>query len=232
MVRNDLTIYSDFADEWWIPGAPRFRSLQALTPFRLELINSILGTQSGKTVLDIGCGGGLISKPLLDQGANVYGLDLSAESVNAARKACAGRGDFRTGDARNLPFSDAYFDTVFMADLLDHIPDYPLALSEASRVLKSGGQLFVGTINRNFWAAFLTVTVSEGLRLIPPGTHDPKLFIKPEELIASARAHKLDFQSIQGETPLFWKTIFSWAIHLKRSSSLLVAYSAVFQKCS
>jgi 2-polyprenyl-6-hydroxyphenyl methylase/3-demethylubiquinone-9 3-methyltransferase len=230
MIRNDLTIYSEYASEWWEPGAPRFRSLQALTPFRLELISTLLGPQQGKAVLDIGCGGGLIAKPLIEQGAVVAGIDLSAESIAAARAACAGRGDFRVGDAREVPFATQSFDTVLMADLLDHIPDYSKALAEAARVLKPGGMLFVGTINRSLWSAFVTVTVAESLRLIPPGTHDPKLFIKPEELVSSAKAHGLTLAALQGEAPLFWKTLLNWAIYLRRSRSLAVAYSAVFKK--
>lgn len=230
MIRNDLTIYSEYASEWWEPGAPRFRSLQALTPFRIELIRSLLGSQQGKFVLDIGCGGGLISKPMIEQGALVAGIDLSPESIAAARAACAGQGDFKVGDARKLPFGDRSFDTVLMADLLDHIPDYPMALAEAARVLKPGGRLFVGTINRNLWSAFVTVTVAESLRLIPPGTHDPKLFIKPVELVSSAKVQGFSLVSMQGEAPLFWKTLLKWAIHLRRSGSLAVAYSAVFEK--
>ena len=232
MIRNDLTIYSRFANEWWQPSAPRFRSLQAITPFRLELINEMLGDQRGKRILDIGCGGGLLSKPLVKQGANVSGIDISAGSVAVARQAAGGDGEFVVGDATNLPFEDNIFDNVLLADVLDHIPNYARALTEAARVLKRNGMCFVGTLNRTFLGKFLTVTIGEGLRLIPPGTHDPRLFIRPAELESHAAAAGLNLVKLQGEKPQFFRTIRTWAIHLERSNSTQIAYSASFVKAT
>ncbi len=229
-MRNDLTIYSDYAHEWWIPGAPRFRSLQALSPFRLKLIAEFVGDVKDKRVIDIGSGGGLLSKPLIQQGALLTAIDLSEASTRAAREACDGKGEFITADARKLPCDDNSFDIAIMADLLDHIPDYSKAIGEAARVLKPGGLCYIGTINRNPLAAFLTITLGEGLGLIPKGTHDSKLFIQPDELIRSARTSGLKFERIQGEGVCFWKTIRTWSIHLKKAASVKLAYAVLLRK--
>ncbi|MBN8548926.1 MAG: 3-demethylubiquinone-9 3-O-methyltransferase [Deltaproteobacteria bacterium] len=230
MVQNDLTIYSEYAHEWWTPGAPRFRSLQNLTPFRLGLIREFVGELSGKSVLDLGCGGGLIAVPLLDQGAHVVGIDQSAGSIEAACVAAKGKGEFRVGDVCSLDFPDNSFDCVLLADVLDHIPQFAKALREAARVLRPGGSLFVGTINRTFIAWFLTLFLGESLGFIPKGTHAYSLFIRPDELIETAQLYGLKCKKVQGEWPRFAATLARGAITLAKSESLAVAYSAVFEK--
>jgi 2-polyprenyl-6-hydroxyphenyl methylase/3-demethylubiquinone-9 3-methyltransferase len=230
MTQNDLTIYSRHADEWWVKGAPHFRSLQNITPFRLSLIAELVGDLNGKQVLDLGCGGGLISIPLLQGGAVLTGVDLSKESIEVARIAARGQGKFSVGDVRRLPIDSESFDCVLLVDVLDHIPHFAQALREASRVLRSGGKLFVGTLNRTFLARFLAIRLGEGLGFIPKGTHDFRLFITPAELLDTARLYGLECRGCQGEWPVFLRTISRRAITLKKSKSLSVAYSAVFEK--
>jgi 2-polyprenyl-6-hydroxyphenyl methylase / 3-demethylubiquinone-9 3-methyltransferase len=230
MTANDLSIYSNYANEWWQPGAPRFRSLQRITPFRLELISELIGSVAGKHVVDLGCGGGLLSIPLIKSGALVTGVDISAESVAVAKKQADGRGEFLVSDIVSLPISDNSADIVLLADVLDHIPQFVKALREAVRILKPSGKLFVGTINRTWSAWFFAIFLGETLRLIPPGTHDYRLFIKPNELISAAEQLGLKLLAIQGESPEILPTIGRWAISLKKSNSLSVAYSVVFQK--
>ena len=230
MVSNDLTIYCDYAHEWWIPGAIRFRSLQNITPFRLDLIEELLGGVAGRVVYDIGCGGGLLSVPLLDLGAEVVGVDISSASIAAARGAARGRGEFFVGDARSVPLPDGTADIVLLADLVDHIPDYNVALMEASRLLKPGGKVFVGTINRTLRSWIGAIILGEGLRLIPPGTHRWSMFVKPAELAGAGVAAKLRLITTQGESIDLWQTIRRWAIHLNRSPDCSMAYSMVFEK--
>lgn len=230
MPANDLTIYSEFAHEWWKAGSPHFRSLQNLTPFRLSLIEEMLGPVNGKAIADLGCGGGLLSIPLLNSGASVSGIDLSANSIEAAKDASNGRGNFSCGNICSTHFQDNTFDIVLLADVLDHIKNYEVALKEAHRILKIGGKLFVGTINRNFLSWFFAIFLGEGLKLIPRGTHDYNLFITPRELIDNAISTGFRFIQIQGEAPNLLKTISSWAISLKKSNSLAIAYTAIFEK--
>lgn len=231
-MRNDLTIYSEYADEWWQKDGYHFRSLQNLTPFRLALIADFVGDLKDKTVLDLGCGGGLISIPLLEQGARVTGVDISAESVAVARNAAQGKGTFLVSDISSLELPSAYADCVLIVDVLDHIPHFARVLREASRVLKREGRLFVGTLNRTCLSHFFTITLGEGLGFIPRGTHDSKLFIKPEELIDTAGLFDLSHIATQGEWPMFARTVFDGAISLRRAASTAIAYSAVFQKTS
>ncbi len=229
-MQNDLTIYSKFAHEWWEDGAPRFRSLQNLTPFRLSLIEELIGELRGKKVLDLGCGGGLIAIPLLKKGVSVVGIDISKESIAAAKRAANGDGEFFVGDITSIDLPAQQFDCVLIADVLDHIPKYENVLREAERLLRPGGKLFVGTLNRTFISWFLTIFLGETLGFIPKGTHDHALFIKPDELIEAAKQFNLDLVHVQGEWPLFFKTIIRRAITLKKSGSVAVAYSIVFEK--
>lgn len=230
MVANDLEIYSKFAHEWWTSGAPRFRSLQNLTPFRLEIIREFFGEFEGKRIVDLGCGGGLLSVPLLDNRADVIGVDMSAASIEAARAAARGRGKFIVGDIRSVSLPAGCADYVLLADVLDHIPTFIDALREASRLLKMGGGLFVGTINRSLLGWFFSIFLGESLGYIPRGTHDFKLFIKPAELIEAAGRCGLRCIRIQGEWPEIFRTLSRRAITLRRSSSQQVAYSALFIK--
>lgn len=230
-MKNDLSIYSDYAHEWWAPGSPRFRSLQNITPFRLSLINQYISPRPGQRVADIGCGGGLISLPLRRLGINMVGCDSSPASIAVLKAQDPSADEFHCADARSLPFPTHYVDHSLMMDLLDHIPDYHLALAEAARITKPGGLLFVGTINRTWRSRLLAILLAETLRLIPPGTHDFKLFITPNELIAAAHRCGFTLVARQGERVKLGETITRWAISLERDESEALAYSMVFQKC-
>lgn len=170
--------------------------------------------------------------PLLDDGALLTGIDQSQESIKVAQHASKGRGTFLVGDICAIDIHSSTVDCVLLIDVLDHIPHFAKVLREASRVLRPGGKLFVGTINRNLIAHFLTVTLGESLGFIPKGTHDSHLFITPEELVGTAQLYHLACRKVQGEWPVFFQTIFKRAITLRRSKSVTLAYSAVFEKVS
>lgn len=230
MPANDLSIYENFASEWWNPSLPHFRSLQLLTPFRLELILSWIGPVCGKKILDLGCGGGLLSVPLINAGAEVTGVDLSPASVAVAQKQALGKGSFLVGDAREVSVSQNHFDVVLLADVIDHIQDYNRALATAYNALRPGGLLFAGTINRTIMAHFFALILGEGLGFIPKGTHDSRLFVKPLELDCAALKIGFTCLETQGEAPCIGKTIINRAIQLRRSRCLQVAYSKLYQK--
>jgi ubiquinone biosynthesis O-methyltransferase len=148
---------------------------------------------TGKAVLDLGCAGGFMAEAIAARGAaSVTGIDPAAEAIRAAQAhAVAGGLDIRydVGVGEALPYPDAAFDIVVCVDVLEHVSDLQKVLEEVARVLKPGGVFLFDTINRNPLARLVTITVAEDiLRLLPRGTHDPALFIKPAELEAGLRA--------------------------------------------
>jgi 2-polyprenyl-6-hydroxyphenyl methylase/3-demethylubiquinone-9 3-methyltransferase len=185
--RNNLQIYDDVAADWWSDEIRWVRTLKNLVPGRLKWFDRHFDWE-GKTVLDLGCAGGFMAEALDDKGAQVTGIDPAAQAVEAARThADAARRDIRynVGVGETLPYPANSFDAVVCVDVLEHVADLPKVLSEVARVLKPGGRFLYDTINRNPIARLATITVAEDvLGLLPKGTHDPAMFIKPEELNA------------------------------------------------
>ncbi len=229
MPGNDLTIYEKYAHEWWQPGSFHFASLQNITPFRIHLIKEFVQTLKGIKILDLGCGGGLVAKPLIDEGAIVTGVDISEGSVNAARKATHGKGEFLCQDVREVTIESKY-DLVLMADVIDHIQDYEIVIRKASGALKPGGLLFISTINRTFLSKILAIKVAEGLKLIPPGTHDWNMFVRPSEVRTKAESANLTEIAAVGEWPYIIKSIYSGSITIRKSKFLLLGYALIFRK--
>ena len=187
-MRNDLTIYDKVADNWWSDDIRWVRTLKNLVPGRLAWFDQHIDWQ-GKAVLDLGCAGGFMAEALAQRGACVTGIDPAAEAINAAR-AHARKGDLRigydVGVGEALPYDDASFDAVVCVDVLEHVADLNKVLAEVARILRPGGLFLFDTINRNPLARLATITIAEDvLRLLPRGTHDPAMFIKPAELRAA-----------------------------------------------
>jgi 2-polyprenyl-6-hydroxyphenyl methylase / 3-demethylubiquinone-9 3-methyltransferase len=187
-----VTLERDWADLpdhlWWDPHGPA-KLLHAMNPVRTGWYLDQLGEPAGRLILDAGCGGGLVSRELAAAGVEVVGIDLGLGSLNAARRAVPVRFRPVLGRLESLPFADGSFDAVVAADVLEHIPDLPGAVRELARVLRPGGRLLLDTINRTPWAWFVGVFGAERVTgLVPRGTHDWRLFIRPEELDRVLRA--------------------------------------------
>jgi 2-polyprenyl-6-hydroxyphenyl methylase / 3-demethylubiquinone-9 3-methyltransferase len=184
-MRNDLTIYDRVADRWWSDDVRWVRTLKNLVPARLEWFDRHIDWD-GRTVLDLGCAGGFMAEALARRGAAVTGIDPASEAVEAARRHADATGlsiRYDTGVGEALPYGDGGFDAVVCVDVLEHVADLPLVLSEVARVLRPGGLFLYDTINRNPLSRLATITLAEDiLRLLPKGTHDPRLFIRPAEL--------------------------------------------------
>lgn len=234
MPMNDLEIYTRQAADWWDESSITFRSLRSVTAYRLSLIDRWLGDLGQRKVIDLGCGGGLLLEPLLARGTSAIGVDISGASLQALSRHCLSRHRQAAVVQANIvaaPFAAASFDVALLADVLEHLPNYEAAIHEAARLLRPGGYLYVSTINRNRLSAFLVITLSESvLRLIPKNTHDPRLFIPPEDLRRIGRSAGLQQRALQGEAPAILSTLARRAIVLKDSRSVRVAYSALFQK--
>ncbi len=186
-MRNDLTLYDKVAQDWWSDEIRWVRTLKNLVPGRLSWMDRQIDW-AGREVLDLGCAGGFMAEALAARGATVTGIDPAAQAIAAAKAHAAQTGlciryDVGVGEA--LPYADASFDAVVCVDVLEHVRDLPQVLAEIARVLRPGGLFLFDTINRNPLARLATITVAEDiLRLLPKGTHDPAMFIKPAELRA------------------------------------------------
>lgn len=204
MMRNDLTIYDDVAAQWWSDEIRWVRTLKNLVPGRLSWMDRHIDWP-GKAVLDLGCAGGFMAEALEDRGATVTGIDPAHQAIDAARAHAASQGhaityDIGVGEA--LPYADAAFDAVVCVDVLEHVQDLPMVLAEVGRVLRPGGLFLFDTINRNFLARFVTITIAEDiLRILPRGTHDPALFIKPAEMRTALRESGLEPGTFTGLGP-------------------------------
>jgi 2-polyprenyl-6-hydroxyphenyl methylase / 3-demethylubiquinone-9 3-methyltransferase len=184
-LRNDLTIYDGVADAWWSDNIRWVRTLKNLVPGRLGWFDTQIDW-TGKDVLDLGCAGGFMAEALAAKGARVTGIDPAAKAIEAARRHAQTSGHairYDVGVGEALPYTDASFDVVVCVDVLEHVADLPAVLAQVTRVLRPGGMFLFDTINRNLLARFATITMAEHvLRLLPRGTHDPAMFIKPAEL--------------------------------------------------
>ena len=186
--RNDLTIYDTHAEKWWSDDVRWVRVLKNMVPGRLAYFDTFI-EWSGKRVLDLGCAGGFLAEALDERGARVTGIDPAEEAIRAARDHAAETGRdiaYDVGVGEDLPYTDMSFDAVASVDVLEHVQDLDKVLSEVARVLKPGGHFFYDTINRNPVARFAAITVAEDIaRVLPKGTHDPEMFITPDELHAA-----------------------------------------------
>ena len=202
--RNDLKIYDEFAADWWSDKIRWVRTLKNLVPGRLAWFERYVDW-SGLAVLDLGCAGGFMAEELANQGATVTGIDPAAQAIGAARTHADQTGlDIRydIGVGEDLPYDDETFDAIFCVDVLEHVEDLTKVMAEVTRVLKPGGVFLFDTINRNPLSRFVTITVAEDiLRLLPKGTHDPGLFIRPAEMSNAVETAGLVFGPTTGLGP-------------------------------
>jgi 2-polyprenyl-6-hydroxyphenyl methylase/3-demethylubiquinone-9 3-methyltransferase len=180
----DNEYYEGMDELWWDPAGPA-AILHAINRPRVGFYLRQLGDLHGRRILDAGCGGGLVARELAAAGAEVVGVDRSLGSLGVARRAANGSGSFHPAQGRleHLPFAGASFDAVVAADVLEHLPDLPAAVAELARVLAPGGSFLFDTVNRTPWSWFTAVFgLEQVLRMVPRGTHDWRLFIRPAEL--------------------------------------------------
>jgi 2-polyprenyl-6-hydroxyphenyl methylase / 3-demethylubiquinone-9 3-methyltransferase len=203
-MRNDLTIYDRAADRWWSDDIRWVRTLKNLVPGRLAWFDRHIDWQC-RDVLDLGCAGGFMAEALALRGANVTGIDPAADAIAAARDHARESGlriGYDVGVGEGLPYDSTSFDAVVCVDVLEHVSDLNKVLAEVARTLRPGGMFLFDTINRNPLARLATITVAEDvLRLLPRGTHDPAMFIKPAELRAALQSAGLVPGPITGLGP-------------------------------
>ena len=197
----DNEYYEAMDELWWDPAGPA-AILHAINRPRVDFYLRELGDLAGRRVLDAGCGGGLVARELAAAGAEVVGVDRSLGSLGVARRATNGGFHPAQGRLERLPFAAGSFDAVVAADVLEHLPDLPAAVAELARVLAPGGSFVFDTVNRTFWSWFTGVFgLEQVLRMVPRGTHDWRLFIRPAELDRLLRGAGLEPVTICGLAP-------------------------------
>jgi 2-polyprenyl-6-hydroxyphenyl methylase / 3-demethylubiquinone-9 3-methyltransferase len=204
--------FSRIAEEWWDP-AGKFAPLHKLNPVRLGYIRDRAATHwrrdplsgaplDGLSLLDIGCGGGLLSEPMARLGARVTGIDAAGRNIATASLHASGQEleiDYRETTAEALAESGAQFDVVLALEIVEHVADVDLFLRSCGRLVKPGGLLFLSTLNRTAKAWALAIAGAEYvLRWLPRGTHDWKKFLKPSEVVRGLRSGSIEAQEIVG----------------------------------
>ncbi|KFN48020.1 hypothetical protein N790_06890 [Arenimonas malthae CC-JY-1] len=197
----ELDKFGALASRWWDPQGPQ-RPLHELNPARLGYVRD-RAALAGARVLDVGCGGGLLSEALAGEGAQVTALDLAPELIDVARLHLLESGrkvDYRLQSVESLAQEmPGAFDAITCMEMLEHVPDPGAVLQACATLLKPGGKLFLSTLNRTPAAFAVAIVGAEYLaRLLPKGTHDYKQFIRPSELAGWLRAAGLRLDDVSG----------------------------------
>ena len=198
---QELAKFSELAHRWWDPTS-EFKPLHQINPLRLRWIDDTAGLK-GKSVLDVGCGGGILAEAMAALGARVKGIDLSDKALKVALlHLFESRVEVSYDEisAEDLALREAgQYDALTCMEMLEHVPDPASTVSACAQLVKPGGDVFFSTINRNPKSYVLAVIGAEYiLRLLPRGTHEYAKFLKPSELARYCRAAGLTLESVVG----------------------------------
>ena len=198
----ELAKFSELAHRWWDPES-EFRPLHQINPLRLAWIQERVSLQ-GLKVLDVGCGGGILSDAMARAGANVLGIDLAEKALKVAQlhalETQTPGVQYRSISAEDLAAEQAaQFDVVTCMEMLEHVPDPASVVRACATLVKPGGWVFFSTLNRNPKSFLFAIVGAEYiLNMLPRGTHEYAKFIQPSELATHCRAVDLAWQSTRG----------------------------------
>ena len=198
----ELQKFSALAHRWWDPNS-EFKPLHDINPLRLDLIERSVGGLRGRAVLDVGCGGGILSESLAGRGAQVKGIDLAEKALKVARLHLLESGaqvDYEQIAAEDLAAREPHScDVVCCLEMLEHVPDPAQTIQACATLVKPGGHLFFSTLNRNPKSYLFAIIGAEYvLKMLPKGTHDWARFIRPSELTRMCRAAGLTPGALTG----------------------------------
>jgi 2-polyprenyl-6-hydroxyphenyl methylase/3-demethylubiquinone-9 3-methyltransferase len=208
--KEEIEKFSKIAEEWWDPTG-KFKPLHKFNPIRISYIKeNILSSfnikdnekmLNGVKILDIGCGGGLLSEPMARLGADVYGIDASNKNINVAKLHakksnlkikyfCSSPENFKT---------DTKFDVILNMEIIEHVDNVNLFLKSCSKLLKKNGIMFIATLNKTLKSYLFAIIGAEYiLRWLPIGTHEWEKFVKPEQLIDITKSCNLSLDDLSG----------------------------------
>ena len=199
---QELAKFSELAHRWWDPES-EFRPLHQINPLRLDWIESHVRV-AAKRVLDVGCGGGILSDAMARRGADVLGIDLAAKPLKVAELHAIEAGTpsvaYREVAAETLAQEcPAQFDVLTCMEMLEHVPDPSAIVAACAALVKPGGWLFFSTLNRNAKSFLFAIVGAEHvLKLLPKGTHEYAKFIRPSELASWCRSSGLELSDTRG----------------------------------
>lgn len=211
--QQEISKFEKMAKTWWDPNGS-FKPIHLLNPLRLAYISEKAGGLFGKRVLDVGCGGGILSESMAKQGAQVVGIDMTTEPLAIAKQHAAESGlqiDYQQTTIEDFVATQPEkFDVITCMEMLEHVPDPLSIIQSCQQLLKPNGVLFFSTINRTLKAYALVIIGAEYvLKLLPKGTHEFEKFIKPAELLnwcdqADLRCNEMVGYHFNPLTEKFW----------------------------
>ena len=220
----EVAKFEAMAAEWWNPNG-KFKPLHLMNPCRLDYITSQIASEfdrdltaplpfAGLRILDIGCGGGLLSEPMARLGAEVVGADPATRNIPVAQLHAEQSGltiDYRLTTAEELAAAGEQFDVVLNMEVVEHVPDPQSYLTACQTLLKPGGLMICSTLNRNAKSFGMAIIGAEWvMRWLPKGTHDWKKFITPDELAEFIRRAGLD--PVDRKGMVFNPVAWSWSL--------------------
>tara|TARA_B110000967_G_scaffold183993_1_gene203084 strand:+ start:981 stop:1703 length:723 start_codon:yes stop_codon:yes gene_type:complete len=234
--KKEIEKFSKIAEEWWSPNG-KFKPLHKFNPIRIKYIkdNIIKNFQLNKKdeplknidILDIGCGGGLLSEPMSRLGANVVGIDASEKNINIAKfhaKKNRIKIQYICASPENLKIKKK-FDVILNMEIVEHVEDINFFLKKSSEFLKEDGLMFVATLNKTLKSYIFAIVGAEYiLKWLPIGTHEWEKFVKPEKLNEMAKNHYLELENLDGMK--FNLLTDKWSL----SSDKSINYIAQFKK--
>ena len=233
----EIAKFEAMAAEWWNPQG-KFKPLHMLNPCRLDYIVTQIAAEYGRDttakspfaglrILDIGCGGGLLSEPMATLGADVVGADAAPRNIPVAQLHARQSGlviDYRITTAEDMASSGEQFDVVLNMEVVEHVADPQAYLTACQRLLKPGGIMICSTLNRNPKSFVMAIIGAEWvMRWLPKGTHDWQKFITPDELYAMIRTAGLDPVDRKGF--VFNPVLWSWSLSARDLSCNYVTAS-------
>ena len=208
--KEEIEKFSKIAEEWWNPSG-KFRPLHKFNPIRISYIkDNIINTLKLKNkkkplekvrILDVGCGGGLLSEPMNRLGADVVGIDASKKNIEVAKLHANKNNldiEYLCTSPENLRI-DKKFDVILNMEIIEHVKDVDFFLESCSKLLKTNGVMFVATLNKTLKSYLFAIIGAEYiLRWLPIGTHEWEKFVKPEDLIEILSKYKLNLDDLSG----------------------------------